>query len=76
MGISIPRPIQQPIFHPVRIFVGYCDFLLIPACVILVIAIFPHQIGELLSTTNYPFGESSLSPTTLALKTFALAMLA
>lgn len=76
MAISIARPIQKPIFHPVRIFAGYCDLLLIPACIILVIAIFPLQIRELLSSTNSPIRESSLSPTTLALQTIALALVA
>lgn len=66
---------MEPIFHPVRIFVGYCNLLLIPACIVLVTSIFPLQIRELLST-KHQIHESSLSPTALALQMIALILLA
>lgn len=75
MAVSIPRPILGPIFHPAGFFVGFCDFYLIPACIVLVTAIFPLQIFELLST-KCRIHELSLSPTTLALQMIAFILLA
>lgn len=73
--ISLKRPIEEPIFHPASIFVGLCDFYLIPACAILVTLTFPFQIVELLFAKER-IHETLLSPTTLALQMIVFLLLA
>ena len=60
--------------HPSGIFMGFCDFFLIRACIVLAICIFPLQISEMVLSKR-SMHESSLSPTTLALQMVAFILL-
>ena len=72
--ISILHPSMDHPFHPAGIFIGFCDFFLIRACIVLVTCIFPLQISEIIFSRR-PIHESSLSPTTLALQMVAFILL-
>ena len=74
MVISIPRPRIELTVYPDTLFIGLCDFLLIPASIVLVICMFPLQIREIISLKLRTL-ESSLSPITLALQMIAFALL-
>lgn len=75
MGLSLRRPIMEPTFHPARIFVGYCDYLLVPTCIVLATSIFPLQIYEVLSLKER-IHEMDLSPTTSWLQMVTLISIA
>jgi hypothetical protein len=72
--LSIPRPRTELMEFPNTIFLGLWDYLLIPACIVLVMSIFPLQIREMISSKR-PIHESSLSSTTLALQMIAFILL-
>ena len=74
IAISIPRPRMELTVYPNTLFIGLCDFLLLPACIVLVTCMFPLQIREIISLKR-PIHESSLSPTTLALQMIAFILL-
>lgn len=73
--ISVAPTIDEPIFHPARMFVGFSSFLLIPTCLVLVALIFPPQIWELLAT-RCQMDELDLSPAALAVQSITFVVLA
>ena len=74
MAVSIPRPRKELMVFPNGIYIGLCDFYLLPACIVLVTCMFPLQIRET-TFSKRSIHESSLSLTTLALQMIAFILL-